>query len=89
MVLHINKKYGVVDETGESVNYLGSAVDAHIWGVGHMEIPENYIGSVSDAYAIGLAHLKISKIYIATVDNVVIRQISIHNDELVFESTNQ
>ena len=54
-----------------------------------MEIPENYIGSVSDAYAIGLAHLKISKIYIATVDNVVIRQISIHNDELVFESTNQ
>ena len=89
MVLHINKRYGVIDETGESVNYLGSAVDAHIWGVKQMDIPKNYIGSVSDAYAIGLARMKISKIYLATVDDVVIRQISIHNDELVFESTNQ
>lgn len=68
MVLHINKTYGIVDETGESVKHLGSAVDAHIWGVGHSGI---------------------SKIYLATVDNVIIRQISIRENELVFESTNQ
>lgn len=68
MVLHINKTYGIVDETGEPVKYLGSAVDAHIWGVGHT---------------------RISKIYLATVDNVIIRQISIRENELVFESTNQ
>ena len=68
MVLHINKTYGIVDETGESVKYLGSAVDAHIWGAGHSII---------------------SKIYLATVDNVIIRQISIRENELIFESTNQ
>lgn len=68
MVLHINKTYGIVDETGESVKHLGSAVDAHIWGT---------------------CNSGISKIYLATVDNVIIRQISIRENELVFESTNQ
>lgn len=68
MVLHINKTYGIVDETGESVKHLGSDVDAHIWGVGNSGI---------------------SKIYLATVDNVIIRQISIRENELVFESTNK
>lgn len=68
MVLHINKTYEIVEETNESVKYLGSAVDAHIWGAGNSGI---------------------SKIYLATVDNVIIRQISIRENELIFESTNQ
>lgn len=48
MVLHINKTYGIVDETGESVKHLGSAVDAHIWGVGNSGISKIYLATVDN-----------------------------------------